>query len=100
MLHRLARPYPLGMGGSEAAHSVSRAGAERIGRAHGAASSAARLRQSRLVCSCRLACLLLPDGIATEILLRCEGIVGPAAQRDIFDTRWASSSMRVFVMEL
>ena len=46
------------------------------------------------------ACSLLADGVATEVLLCCQGVVRAAAQREIIGSRGAASCMRVLMMEL
>ena len=40
------------------------------------------------------------DRLATEVLLRCQGIVRATAQREIVDGWWASSCMWMLMMEL
>jgi len=49
-------------------------------------SGAVRLRQ------CRSARSLLPDGVATEVLLRCQSVVRAAAQGEIV-SGWGTASL-------
>jgi len=53
-----------------------------------------------LLLQTRLACPSLSDNVATEVLLRCQSIVGAAAQREIAERGWASAPVWMLVMEL
>ena len=48
----------------------------------------------------RCACPFLLDGVATEVLLRGQIVVGAAAQGEVVDARRAPSRMRVLVVKL